>query len=101
MKKINIDNKKPAKRLALLWLIIGVFVVSIVFITIQSATMGAELAVLEEEERLLIKERQELSSRIIKSQSLTTIKEQSVQLGFIRPSDTLYFSQLKPLGLKQ
>lgn len=100
IKKIEIKNGS-SKKLTTIWLVIGIFLVSTIYFTIQYSTLGAELTVLENEERKLVKENQELSAKIVRLQSLTQIKSTSEELGFAKPTETVYLNDTESLGFSR
>ena len=72
--------------------IISMFVIATVFFVIEASTLGAHLAKLENEEVVLIREKQEYSNQLINSSSLSGMGEKAEELGFIKPSDVIYIS---------
>ncbi len=58
--------------------------------TIQGASTGAELLVLEEEKLSLVAKNQELSAKLVESTSLLKVGEVADDLGFSQPQETLY-----------
>ncbi len=72
---------------------LALFVVAIVFFTIEVSTLGAQLAELENEETRLIKEKQELSVQLIDASSLSEIGEKAEDLGFKKPANIVYISE--------
>jgi len=87
--KIEKNDKRKGTTLVL-WILISVFIISYVFITIESATEGASLTKIIKEESRLRDENQVLSTRLIKESSLTTLEIKAIELGFIKPSDIIY-----------
>jgi hypothetical protein len=73
--------------------ILAMFIVATVFFAIEASTLGARLVELENEEVILIKEKQEYSNQLINSSSLSGMGEKAEQLGFIKPSDVIYISE--------
>lgn len=73
--------------------ILAIFVITTVFFAIEASTLGAYLAKLENEEAMLIKEKQEYSNQLVNSSSLSGMGEKAEQLGFIKPSDVIYISE--------
>lgn len=85
--------KKNKKIQFVLLPILTLFVVAIVFFTIEMSTLGAQLVELENEEAKLIKERQEFSVQLIDASSLSEIGEKAEDLGFKKPSSIIYISE--------
>ncbi len=73
--------------------ILTLFVIATVFFAIEASTLGAHLAKLENEERILNKEKQEYSNQLINSSSLSGMGEKAEQLGFKKPSNVIYISE--------
>ncbi|RLC32136.1 hypothetical protein DRH13_02100 [Candidatus Woesebacteria bacterium] len=73
--------------------ILAIFVIATVFFAIEASTLGAHLAKLENEETMLIKEKQEYSNQLINSSSLSGMGEKAEQLGFKKPSEVIYISE--------
>lgn len=86
LKKIRI------KKNYFLWVTVVFFIVSCVYITIQTASTGARLMVLEKEEAKLISDKQKLSAEIIKSSSLIKVEEKAKDIGFTKPQNTIYIT---------
>lgn len=79
--------------------IASVMVVLQIFTAIQTSSSGAVLADLEQQELDLIKENQELQSRIVDKSSLIRIREQSDDLGFQTPGVTFYITEQDTVAL--
>ncbi len=73
--------------------ILAIFVIATVFFAIEASTLGAHLAKLENEEAILIQEKQEYSNQLINSSSLSGMGEKAEQLGFKKPSNVIYISE--------
>ena len=73
--------------------ILAIFVIATVFFAIEASTLGAHLAKLENEEVMLIKEKQEYSNQLINSSSLSGMGEKAEELGFKKPSNVIYISE--------
>lgn len=89
----KINMKKNKKIQFVLLPILALFVVAIVFFTIEMSTLGAQLVELENEEAKLIKERQKISVQLIDASSLSEIGEKAEDLGFKKPSNIIYISE--------
>ena len=86
-------KKRKTKVFPLLWIIFGIFLVSSVFFTIETATKGAQLAKLEKEEKMLTEENRQLSSQLIQLSSLTNLEAKAKDLGFSKPAKIIYISE--------
>lgn len=71
----------------------AIFVVSSVFLTIESVASGAEMASLKNKEAALLSQRQELNEGFVKSISVSELQTQSVALGFIKPAELIYVQE--------
>ena len=86
-----IKKASGAKKLVLWFILAGVMVVQ-VFFAIETATLGANLASLEEKERELAKKNQELSDELVKTTSLSAIGGMAEKLGFFKPQKAIYIT---------
>lgn len=64
-----------------------------VFLTIESVTLGAKLAILEEETRKLARENELLEGELVKASSLSNLGEKAEDMGFQKPGLVLYISK--------
>lgn len=71
----------------------AVFVVSSVFLTIESVASGAEMANLKNRELQLLSQKQELNESFVKSISVSELQTQSVSLGFVKPTNLIYVQE--------
>lgn len=76
----------------LIWIIASIFIGVQVLLTIQTASSGSSLAVLEKREKSLIEINQELSRFLVRSSSLSEIEKTADELGFNKPVFTYYVS---------
>ena len=76
-----------------MWIIVFMLVVASIYITIQTATSGAELAQLERSRQELARENQRLSSRLIRMSSLTNIEVSAENEGFVEATNTVYLTE--------
>ena len=83
-------NKKP--KTILFWSLGIVLVVLFTFLTVETATSGAVLAKLEDEESSLLQQNKELEEAIVKASSLNDLENRSSELGFAKSSQILYIS---------
>ena len=89
--KNNIKNKK-SKNNILFWVGLIAFVAFFVFLTVETATSGASLAKLEQDEATLIQENRDLEDAVVTSSSLNGYEEKSQELGFVKPSKIFYIN---------
>ena len=87
MIKNKINNK-----IKVLVLMMTVFAVTSIFLTIETATVGAENTYLEEKQSKLIFEKKELENSFVKGISMTKLEEDSVASGFVKPTNYLYIN---------
>ena len=71
---------------------------SSIFLTIESATTGVEVSRLEKTETDLSNQKRGLEEVLVKSLSSSTLQEKSTELGFVKPTDLVYLSQVAPVA---
>lgn len=86
-------TKRKIKNTTILLPILAAFAFVVVFLTIEVATSGAQLAQLEQEEAVLTKQNRELSDQLVKASSLITLGEEAKVLGFKKPSQIIYVTE--------
>lgn len=91
MRRIKTEKRYGVKKVVLTFLAI-VVLGGFTFITIETATSGAELSVLERKEAILSEENRELKDTIVKDSSLVEMDEKSQDLGFTKPSQIIYIN---------
>lgn len=91
---------KRGMRVYLTWIVSGVFIVATVFLTLTTATSGAEIAKLEDEEANLVSLNRELSDQIVMASSLSATSEKAESLGFAKPEKVLYISSQSTVAAK-
>lgn len=92
--KFNISQKG---RTLPFWIVVGMFLITTVFFTIETATSGAELARLEHSEQVLLEENRTLSSQLLQRSSLSNLSESAESLGYKKPTKVIYI--LEPAGV--
>jgi hypothetical protein len=70
--------------------IVGVLAISSIFLTIETATTGVEVAKLEKTEAALINQKRDLEESLVKTLSVADLQEKSVELGFVKPANLVY-----------
>ena len=69
-----------------------------VFLTVETATSGAVLAKLENQEAGLLQENSDLKDAVVRASSLNGVEKKSVELGFVKPSKILYISSIEEVA---
>ena len=70
-----------------------IFIALCVFLAIESATSGTEMTKLINSQDILVKEKKELTSRLVEVSSLSTIQERASTLGFNEPQKVVYIQK--------
>ncbi len=91
MRRIKKENKYGLKKVLFTFFII-LAVGGFTYITIETATSGAELSALERKEAKLAQENREIRDSIVIDSSLTEMDEKSEELGFSKPSQIIYIN---------
>ncbi|OGM15538.1 hypothetical protein A2V56_03595 [Candidatus Woesebacteria bacterium RBG_19FT_COMBO_42_9] len=94
----QIKTIKSRGRLAPFWVVVGIFLVTTVAFTIETATSGAELAELTRQEQELLEVNRKLSASLLKVSSLTTLGERAENLGFLKPVTIIYLLEPKEVA---
>lgn len=89
MRKVN-KNRNFSK--SLLWIFLSLLVVANVYLSIDSATSGAEISYLEGQERRINDDKNFLSEQLSRTASLKQIKHRAVELGFDKPASIVYLN---------
>ena len=92
MKRKN-KNLSNSNNTILPWFILGVFLIGVVFFTVQTATSGAYLTNLEGQETKLLKERKALKQELAESSSLIAVEEEAEKVGFDKPQKVIYIKE--------
>lgn len=91
MKKLSKKTKsKKSRKVTYLWVLVALFILVTVYMTIQTASAGAQLAHLEDRRVALIEENERLTRIVMQSTSLTKTEEKSEDLGFAKPQQTVF-----------
>ena len=72
--------------------VLVLFGIFTVYLTIESATSGAQLAELERKAAEIARENQRLSGEIVRSSSLKDLGKKAEEMGFIKPQEVVYIS---------
>jgi hypothetical protein len=71
---------------------LGTLTVSSVFMTVVTATSGAEVSTLQKEEIRLSNQKRYLEETLVKTLSTSELQEKSGDLGFIKPINLVYMA---------
>jgi hypothetical protein len=71
----------------------GMLAVSSVFMTVVTATSGAEVSNLQKEEAVLSDQKRYLEDMLIKTMSMNQLQGKSSELGYEKPTNLVYVSQ--------
>lgn len=93
-KKFNLKNL----RVYLLSGVCGILAILSIFLTIESATSGAEIANLQKQELQLTNQRQDLQEALVENLSVSSLQEKSNQLGFTKITNLVYVSENVPVA---
>ncbi len=86
----SLINRAKTNKKFIFWSTASLFIAVYILLTLQTVTSGSKYIALEKEEANLDKQNRELATRIMQSTSLLQLEEKSEQLGFSKPSETLY-----------
>jgi hypothetical protein len=95
-RKVKIEKK--SKSFVLAWIFVILFFFGTILTTIQTVTMGATLAGLEEENAKLVEENEKINEKLFQSTSLTKISKEAEDLGYIKPSSIIYINSEVPVA---
>lgn len=94
---INFKNSK----IYVLSCVCGILAVLSIFMTIDSATSGNEVANLQKKQTALLVEQQELQESLVESLSVNSLEERSVEMGFVKVGNLVYVSTSVPVASLQ
>ena len=78
--------------------LVVLFAATSVFYTIEAVTSGAEVAALEKVNDGLVRQESALQDSFVKTLSLASLREKSVELGFTKPASTIYVLTSEPVA---
>lgn len=87
-KKININLKNS--KMYILSGVCGVLAVLSIFMTIESATSGSEVASIQKQEAALLNQQQDLQAALVQSISVNSLQKKSFELGFVKADNLVY-----------
>lgn len=97
-KKITIqktNSRKISFTKLLVIAVMGVLAISSVFMTVETATSGVEVAKLREKENELTLEKRNLEDSLVKSLSMNDLQEKSNEMGYSKPTAMVYVTDTK------
>lgn len=68
----------------------GILAVLSIFMTIESATSGAEVADLQKKEAGLLSQQQDLQQNLVENLSVNSLQEKSTEMGFTKINNLVY-----------
>ena len=93
MRSLRKKREIKKERFTALWYILGLallFSGFVVYSAIQMSAIGAKIANLEKEERILLSKNNELSDSLVCKTSLLSISENADEMGFVKPENVIY-----------
>lgn len=96
MRRTKIENKNTARfnlkslRMYILAGVCGILAVLSIFMTIESATSGAEVADLQKKEAGLLSQQQDLQQNLVENLSVNSLQEKSTEMGFTKINNLVY-----------
>ncbi|KKQ91755.1 MAG: hypothetical protein UT58_C0004G0003 [Microgenomates group bacterium GW2011_GWC1_39_7b] len=76
----------------------GVLAIGSIAMTIETATSGMEIASLEKIENKLVEDRRDIEEMLVKTLSSRELQQKSKELGFTKPENLVYISQILPVA---
>lgn len=86
--------KVKSKKTYLSWVIVGLFISVTIFFTIITSASGAQWKQLESAKEKLLNENRNLESELVSLSSLKNVEEEASELGFSKPSNVLYITNV-------
>lgn len=78
--------------------VLGGLFLTTVFLAIASASSGAKLQEIENENAILEEENRAITQRIVSESSLSQVAKKAEELGFTKPEEIVYLSTQKPVA---
>ena len=78
--------------------ICGTMAVASIFMTIGSATNGAEVASLQKKQAELLAKQQELQQSLVTALSVNNLTGQSASMGFVKVNNLVYVAESQPVA---
>jgi len=76
----------------------AVLAVLSIFMTIESATSGAEVSEIQKEQALLMSQQQDLQEALVENLSVNSLQEKSGELGFTKVNNLVYVADSVPVA---
>jgi hypothetical protein len=76
----------------------GILAVFSIFMTIESATSGAEVSEIQKKEALLMSQRQDLQEALVENLSINSLQEKSNEMGFTKINNLVYVAESVPVA---
>lgn len=92
-RKINTKSgsaKNRSLKRYMLFTVAGILAASSIFMTVETATSGAEVSQLRQRESQLSMEKRNLEASLVQYFSINKLEEKSTDLGYAKPSSTMY-----------
>lgn len=89
---------KKNKKFYILGIICGVLAVVSIFLTIEVAASGVEISNLEKTETALGDQKRSLEESLVKNLSTSLLTEKSLEMGFVKPANLVYVSEVPPVA---
>jgi Na+-transporting NADH:ubiquinone oxidoreductase subunit NqrC len=80
---------KKSKKYILI-VVLGALAVSSIFMTVVTATSGAEVSSLQKEEKQLADQKRFLEDALVKTLSMDQLQEKSGSMGYVKPVNLVY-----------
>ena len=93
MRRVKSKNKFSLGKAGLIYILAVSIVAASILMTVEMASSGAELSLLEKEEVGLRAENQRLGAELISASSLSQFENTYESLGFIKPGKTIYITE--------
>jgi hypothetical protein len=91
-------KKTNSLKTTLIWIAGITLMACFVFLTVETATSGAVLAKLENQEASLMRENADLNDALVRASSLNGVEKKSVEMGFVKPSQILYINSIEEVA---
>ncbi len=85
-------------RVYILSSICGILAVLSIFMAIESATSGAEVAALQKKEGELLSQQQDLQASLVENLSVNSLQEKSTEMGFTKVNNFVYVANAENIS---
>lgn len=90
--------KIKVKKFYILGAICAILVVVSIFLTIEMSSSGVEISDLEKNEAALSDQKRTLEESLVKNLSTSELTEKSLEMGFIKPANLVYVTEVPPVA---